>query len=318
MVLGRKDAAGSAVGVTVKIAAAASLYLQALQATGHSPHTLHAVASCLHLFISFTGNVGVGQASQQAVAFLAHRAATVKPNSLCTDFSHIKGLMAFCVSREWIARSPLEGMRCPKQEIVVTMPLSDAEIFGILKVANQWERAMIILLLGSGMRIGELAGLRWSDVSEGVLLLRGKGRKQRTVAPGVTAMRELMRLPRQSAEVFPFSREAIIARLRRLSARSGVSFHPHQFRHSFSHRYLEYGTIEELAEILGHSSLEATMVYVRANRRQRALERMVENNPADTLFSRMVSEAVPSPAAVAEDPLTRITAKIGKFSASAH
>ena len=268
---------------------AARLYIQSLQATGHTPFTLRSIASCLHLFITFSGNVGISQASQQAIPFLAHRAETVKPNSLCADFSHIKQFLLFCVREGWLERSPLDGMKGPRKELVVTMPLSDAEIFAILKEANQWERAMIVLLLGTGMRIGELAALRWEDVGEGVLLLHGKGNKQRMVAPGVAAMRELIRLPRETDQIFPFSRDAILARLHRLSLRS-CRFFPHQFRHTYAHTLLRAGAgIEDLAEILGHVSIETTRTYLRAYRRERMLEAMVRWNPADALFNREAS-----------------------------
>jgi integrase len=136
------------------------------------------------------------------------------------------------------------------------------------------------------MRIGELAALRWEDVGEGVLLLHGKGNKQRTVAPGVAAMRELMRLPRESSHIFPFTRGAIMARLHRLARRS-CSFHPHQFRHTYAHTLLRAGAgIEDLAEILGHVSIETTRTYLRAYRRERMLEAMVRWNPADILLDK--------------------------------
>ena len=269
---------------TTTVASAARLYIQSLQATGHTPFTLRCIASCLHLFITFSGNIGISQASQQAIPFLAHRAETVKPNSLCADFSHIKMFLLFCVRQGWLDRSPLDGMKGPRKELVVTMPLSDAEIFAILKEANQWERAMIVLLLGTGMRIGELAALRWEDVGEGVLLLHGKGNKQRMVAPGVAAMRELMRLPREGAQIFPFTRNAILARLHRLSLRS-CRFHPHQFRHTYAHRVLGNMGIEELAEVMGHVSIETTRTYLRAYRRERMLDVMTRWNPADALFT---------------------------------
>ena len=268
----------------VTIATAGRLYLQSLQATGHSPYTLHTVGCCLRLFILHTGNIGIDRASQQAVAFLAKRATEVKPNSLCVDFSHTKTFLLYCVRQGWLDRSPLDGMKGPRKELVVTQPLSDVEIFAILKEANQWERAMIVLLLGTGMRIGELAALRWEDVGEGVLLLHGKGNKQRMVAPGVAAMRELMRLPRESSHIFPFTRGAIMARLHRLARRS-CPFHPHQFRHTYAHTLLRAGAgIEDLAEILGHVSIETTRTYLRAYRRERMLEAMVRWNPADILL----------------------------------
>jgi len=269
----------------VTIATASRLYLQSLQATGHSPFTLHTVGCCLRLFVLHTGNIGIDRAAQQAVAFLAKRAKELKPNSLCVDFSHTKQFLLFCVRQGWIDHSPLDGMKSPKKELVVTQPLSDVEIFAILKAANQWERAMIVLLLGTGMRIGELAALRWEDVGEGLLLLHGKGNKQRMVAPGVAAMRELIRLPRESSHIFPFTRGAIMARLHRLSRRSGVSFHPHQMRHSYAHRFLEHAGIEELAEVMGHVSIETTRTYLRAYRRERMLEAMRAYNPADALFA---------------------------------
>ena len=270
----------------VTIATAGRLYLQSLQATGHSPYTLHTVACCLRLLILHTGNIGIDRASQQAVAFLAKRATEVKPNSLCVDFSHTKTFLLYCVRQGYLDRSPLDGMKGPRKELVVTMPLSDAEIFAILKEANQWERAMIVLLLGTGMRIGELAALRWEDVGEGVLLLHGKGNKQRMVAPGVAAMRELMRLPRESSHIFPFTRGAIMARLHRLARRS-CPFHPHQFRHTYAHTLLRAGAgIEDLAEILGHVSIETTRTYLRAYRRERMLEAMQRWNPADILLDK--------------------------------
>jgi len=270
----------------VTIATAGRLYLQSLQATGHSPYTLHTVACCLRLLILHTGNIGIDRASQQAVAFLAKRAKELKPNSLCVDFSHTKQFLLFCVRQGWIDRSPLDGMKGPRKELVVTQPLSDVEIFAILKAANQWERAMIVLLLGTGMRIGELAALRWEDIGEGVLLLHGKGNKQRMVAPGVAAMRELMRLPRESSHIFPFTRGAIMARLHRLARRS-CPFHPHQFRHTYAHTLLRAGAgIEDLAEILGHVSIETTRTYLRAYRRERMLEAMQRWNPADILLDK--------------------------------
>jgi len=270
----------------VTIATAGRLYLQSLQATGHSPYTLHTVACCLRLLILHTGNIGIDRASQQAVAFLAKRATEVKPNSLCVDFSHTKTFLLYCVRQGWLDRSPLDGMKGPRKELVVTQPLSDVEIFAILKEANQWERAMIVLLLGTGMRIGELAALRWEDVGEGVLLLHGKGNKQRMVAPGVAAMRELMRLPRESSHIFPFTRGAIMARLHRLARRS-CPFHPHQFRHTYAHTLLRAGAgIEDLAEILGHVSIETTRTYLRAYRRERMLEAMQRWNPADILLDK--------------------------------
>ena len=261
-------------------------YLQSLRAGGYSPYTVVCAGSCLRAFAAYVGTDDIPAAGDAAIDFLAFRSGRVGRNSLCASWSNVSQFLAFCVRRGWLATNPLEGARRPKKEEVVTQPLSDADILAILKEARPWERAAIVLLLGSGMRIGELAGLRWQDVGEGVLLLHGKGKRERIVAPGVSAMRELMRLPRKSDWVFPLTYESIKTALAKLSRRSGVRFHPHQLRHTFAHRFMEEsnGDLEALNAILGHNSLDMTMIYLRAYRRDRALEAQVRYNPADRLF----------------------------------
>jgi integrase len=64
------------------------------------------------------------------------------------------------------------------------------------------------------------------------------------------------------------------------------SFHAHQLRHTFAQRFLEAGgAIEDLSEILGHARLDTTAIYVRAFRRERALDAQRKFNPADALFT---------------------------------
>ena len=137
------------------------------------------------------------------------------------------------------------------------------------------------------MRVGELAALKWDDVGDGVLLLHRKGNKQDTVCPGVVAMRELMRLPRTEPRVFARSYSGIKAAFRRLSAKSGVPFYPHKMRHTFAHLFIaQGGSIEDLSEIMSHANLNTTAIYLRAFRRERALEAMRRWNPADILLDK--------------------------------
>ena len=265
---------------------AADQYMQHLRATGHSRYTLYTVEGCLKSFIASAGNISIEYATQQAIPFLAKRAEAVKANSLCVEFSHIKTFMSFCVQRGWIEHSPLEGMKGPRREIVVTMPLTDAEIGALCEDHDEWGRAMVILLLGSGMRIGELAALRWTDIKGEKLIVHGKGSKQRTLMPGRKALETLYNLPHDGDRVFPFSHGAIIQRICRMSRRSSVPFHGHQLRHTFANRFLTAsgGDIEALSSILGHSNLNTTAVYLRAFRRERALAAQRRYNPADAFF----------------------------------
>ena len=285
MVRGVHGRAGAAVNSTLDFAIRE--YVQFMRAAGRSPATVHVVGVCLNVFRRFSGPVTIEQAASQAIPFLAERSQYCRRNTLCAYSAYLRGFFRFCVRHKWLEESPFDGMPSPKPEKVVTQPLTDHEILALYEAGDQWTRPMLVLLLGSGMRIGELASLRWSDVRDGQVTVRGKGAKQRTLAPGGRAMAALYALPRDGDWVFPFTCNGAKERLKRLSRHTGIAFHPHQLRHSFSDRFLRAGgSIEELSEILGHASLNTTAIYVAAYRRERALESQRRLNPADALFSR--------------------------------
>ena len=272
---------------------AAIQYVQFLHASGYSPNTIANVASCLLLFQHRFNNPLVVEAAKYAVEFLAWRAQTVKRNSLCANFAHLRGFFRWCVQEGYIDKSPLERMHYPKQEKIVTQPLSDAELFQILDHAEGWERPAFLLLLGSGMRVGELAGLKWSDFHDGVLTVTGKGSKQRTVHPGSVALRELMTLPRQGNLVFGRSYSGVKDGFRRLSRRSGVPFFPHQVRHTFAALFMENsgGDILSLQALMGHASIQTTQIYLAAYQRDHALKQQQRCNPCDTLLGGRTTRA---------------------------
>ena len=272
--------------MSASLSGAIALYIQYLRATGRAQTSAHVIESVLHSFQRFAGDVSVEEAVDEAIPFLADVAENHHRNTLATYFSYLRPFFAYCVQQGWLARNPLADMKGPRREVVVTQPLTDHEILTIYEVGDEWDRAMVTLLLGSGMRIGELATLRWRDIQGTQVVVHGKGAKQRTLAPGRQAMFALGGLPHDGEWVFPMTLYGIKERMRRLRARSGVAFHAHQFRHTFSDRYLRAGgTIETLSSLLGHASLETTAVYIAQFRRDMALQSQLRYNPADALFT---------------------------------
>ncbi len=269
--------------ITVKDAV--SRYIQSLCASGYSEFTTISATSILGQFATYADGAALADVGDRAIAWLALRRRQVRRNTLCANSSHVKQFLKFCKDNGWIESNPVADMKRPCAEQVVTQPLSDREILALCEAATGWQRTAIVLLLGTGMRIGELAALRWQDIYDQYVVVHGKGSKQRTLAPGRRAMEMLRELPQAGDKVFPCTYGGIKTVLRRLSVRSGIYFHPHQFRHTFSHRFLEAGgSFEELSEILGHANLNTTAVYVRAFRRDRALAAQRRWNPADALF----------------------------------
>jgi len=143
------------------------------------------------------------------------------------------------------------------------------------------DRAMVLLLLDTGLRVSEMCRLKIKDVDvkHGDVYVApfGSGRKTkpRTVFLGKVARSALWRYlaERQDAqpddplfvtnEGRPMTRRSVHQLIQNLGERSGVKdAHPHRFRHTFATEFLRNGgTIEVLQKLLGHSTLTMSLRY---------------------------------------------------------
>jgi integrase/recombinase XerC len=156
------------------------------------------------------------------------------------------------------------------------------------------ERALVELLYGAGLRVGELVGLdvRDLDLVRGDVRVRGKGGKERVVPlPAATrealrAWLDLRRRPGVLAEPLFVGlrgagagssrigdrqvRRMLIARARRADVADHV--HPHRLRHSYATHLLDMGAdLRDIQELLGHESLSTTQKYTAIS-----VERLIE------------------------------------------
>ena len=149
-------------------------------------------------------------------------------------------------------------------------------------------QAMLELLYCTGLRISELLGLTTHDLnfSESVILVRGKGSKQRFV-PFVDSVGTLLEnylaqtrpallQLKQTDVLFLNSRGAKLSRmgfwkiLRQAALDAGIKqeITPHTFRHSFATHLLEGGVNLRIVQVLlGHSSLNTTQIYTHVDTR---------------------------------------------------
>ena len=164
--------------------------------------------------------------------------------------------------------------------------LSDEEIRAILNTfsispSDARNQTLFMILLDTGLRIGELVNLKMDDVhmDEGYLKVLGKGKKERIVPIGNNAQRALQRYlfrfrPKPTNPVtdnvfLSISSKALTENsmklmFARLSKRSGVCrLHAHLCRHTFATRFLiNGGDVFTLQQILGHSTLTMVSHYV--------------------------------------------------------
>ena len=165
--------------------------------------------------------------------------------------------------------------------------LSGSEVQRLLEaIESARDRAIVMLLYGSGLRISEALSLTTADVDagRGVLTIRHtKSRRDRIVPlPAITleALREWMRQRRSRSEsLFPgragrasLTREAVHKQLRLAAARAGLSkrVYPHLLRHSFATHLLELGAdIRTVQILLGHRSILSTTRYTHLSEARR-------------------------------------------------
>ena len=213
-----------------------------------------------------------------------------EPLSAATVHGHVRTLRAFfswLVAEGFIEISPAKNLKPPKVCRKVVSTLSDEEIRAILGVLTPVNssvarnQTIFMLLLDTGLRMGELMNLKMDDVhmDEGLLKVMGKGKKERIVPMGSNAQRALQRYlfryrPKPlhlginnaflSVLGKPLTENSIKLIFSRLAKKSGVSrLHAHLCRHTFATRFLiNGGDVFTLQQILGHSTLEMVRHYV--------------------------------------------------------
>ena len=145
------------------------------------------------------------------------------------------------------------------------------------------DRAVVELLYGSGLRVGELCGLRPPDVDlvRGQVLVWGKGSKQRQLpmsessVEAMAAWLERGRGPLRAAET-PADALFLNARGRRLTPRdvrrildrrAASPTHPHALRHTYATHLLDGGAdLRAVQELLGHENLATTQLYTHVSK----------------------------------------------------
>jgi site-specific recombinase XerD len=211
-----------------------------------------------------------------------------EPLSRATVRGHVRTLKAFFrwLFREGFVQVDISAnLRLPKVPNKIISALSDEEIRSILSTFSPRDlcdvrnKTIFMILIDTGLRIGELINLKMDDIrlGDGVLKVMGKGQKERIVPIGNNAQRALHKyllLRRRPAHVgvdnvflsvqgCALSENSMKLMFARLSRRSKVErLHAHLCRHTFATRFLmNGGDIFTLQRILGHSSLEMVRHY---------------------------------------------------------
>lgn len=218
----------------------------------------------------------------------------VRSSTIATYRSKLNRFFEWLKGREMIRSNPFDGMPYPRVEYLDRKYLDKASverIFAALVLSAPWRSrllrtrnlALFSTLLYTGVRKGELLALRLTDVDLDHMQLTiraetSKSRLRRVVPLNsklIMALEDYVdqrrTLPLQSEYLFvgasgrsPLTAEGLKHLVEQVKCISGVSFHLHQFRHTFAVNLLNRGAdVAKLKQLLGHRDIRMTSAYLR-------------------------------------------------------
>ena len=248
---------------------AVSAFLESHKAKGSSPHTIEHYCSCLNKLSAKFKELPTEP--EPIEDFLSQWQGSTRRDY----FKLIRNLYRFLNKRHGIA-NPTDKMDLPKVKGKIVASLSSDELRRLCEVAKSSKRdnAILLLLSGSGIRVGEASNLKFGDIGEDTLKVDGKtgGR----VVPLFPQVRDaLLALknghgasdsvfwgehPHQPLGIAGFQR--VVKKSFTEAGITGKRASPHTLRHSFGRNWItQGGDTVSLKAILGHASLEMTQKY---------------------------------------------------------
>ncbi len=220
----------------------------------------------------------------------------LKPSTINRTLMSLKRYFAWIVREHLIQNDPTSTAKFLLKGATTPRHLDDDEEDALVAAVNASgtlrDRTIITLLLHTGLRAQELCTLTCKQVHigkrNGTLRVIGKRKKVRDIPLNATARsvlgRYLQTLPQESTYLFPSEKTGkalteralghLIAKYARLAQVLDVS--PHDLRHRFGYRMAEVVPLHRLAQIMGHDSLDTTMLYIRGTKQdlQQDVERI--------------------------------------------
>jgi integrase/recombinase XerC len=266
-----------------------------------SAHTVRAYRTDIELFLAHAAQAGVSALDQLELRHFrswlgALDGAGLSRSTIARRAASVRSFMDWAVREETIPANPALRLRAPKRSsslpAVLSRPQTDVLFEGLDEQAVQGDpsnlqrRAMIELLYGTGVRVGELVGLDIDDVDteRRTLVVLGKGSKERTVPYGVPAAHALDDWLRRGRPQWVSEKSGPALFLGRRGGRidqravrtqvkealdalgDTAAQGPHALRHSAATHLLDGGAdLRAVQEILGHSSLATTQLYTHVS-----------------------------------------------------
>ena len=248
---------------------------------GLSEQTLHAYIMTVKSLLKYTPK-GLQEITSDDIRYFM-RCKQEEGVSVVTINNYVRNLRAFfkyLTIHGLIFNNPLSGIHKIKEPVKIKKPFSNAEIVRLRFAFNKKsvrDQAIFELLLSSGMRVGELVGLKLDDVNlaNKTCIVLGKGNKERVCYFNETTKFLLEQYLDERTDNNPYlfvsskkpynqlGKNGVERVVRTVGRNCGVeNTHPHRFRRTMATNLLKKGVpIEKIKEDLGHTGISTTQLY---------------------------------------------------------
>jgi len=260
-----------------------------------SAHTVRAYKNELCRFGEYLGPEAAWKEIDHVFirGFLSHlHSLGLSKVSVARALAALRSIYKWLAREGEVQRNPAKLVATPKLPKKLPRVPTMEEINGVLNTKMpdsaafpERDRAILELLYGCGLRNSELVGIELGDIEEanGVILVRGKGKKQRYVPlEGVAAeVLQAYRMARQkilgeagknTRRLFinqrggPLTTRSVARIVKQIAVARGLprDIHPHTLRHAFgTHMLSEGADLRAIQELLGHERLSTTQKYTQ-------------------------------------------------------
>ncbi len=227
-----------------------------------------------------------------------------RPTSLNRNISSLRQFFAFLYDEKIIKKNPMTLVKLRSKNIPLPKILSEDDMLSIISFfetnANIRLKTMLHILYGAGLRVSELVNLTTDsivknpDTNKCVLLVRGKGNKERVIPLNDLAVSTIFEYIQQkpfsekSAYLFPshksktghITRQGFAKMLKELADNVGIprcKISPHVIRHAFATHLLSHGAdLLSIQKLLGHKDISTTQIYTHVS--DDKIKTLVERN----------------------------------------